>query len=323
MTSLEVWGLDNTAEAVYRTALRNPELDPAELSAHLDLSEVVVRTALSDLARVGLVSLGPTGVVPAAPAVTLAALLQGELGSIEERRAKLEAVRADLATFSADHVAGQTRIWSSVPFEVLSQEEAFAAFEELQRGTQGEVLTCHSVDEVDAVPTAFQELVREQLAEGRPMRAVYPASVVEDPVQLEYVRHWAAAGEQVRLLPYATREIDVFGDRVALVSSEWEGMTGSMILIHAPAMVAIVRELFERYWERAVPFNQAQARAQEGTLRAQVLELLVMGAKDETIARQLGISLRTVRRRVAEFMDEVGATTRFQAGMEAARRGLV
>lgn len=323
MTSLEVWGLDNTAEAVYRAALRNPEFDPAELSAHLDVSEVVVRTALSDLARVGLVSLGPTGVAPAAPAVTLAALLQAELGSIEERRAQLEAVRADLATFSADHVAGQTRIWSSVPFEVLSQEEAFAAFEELQRGTQGEVLTCHAVDEVDAVPTAFQELVREQLAEGRPMRAVYPASVVEDPVRLDYVRHWAAAGEQVRLLPYATREIDVFGDRVALVSSEWEGTPGSMILIHAPAMIAIVRELFERYWERAVPFNQAQARAQEGTLRAQVIELLVMGAKDETIARQLGISLRTVRRRIAEFMDEVGATTRFQAGMEAARRGLV
>lgn len=323
MTSLEVWSLDDTAETVYRAVLRNPEHDPSDLATHVDLDEVVVRTALTDLARVGLVSIGPTGVIPAPPATTLAALLQTELGRIEDRRAKLEAVRADLATFSADHVAGQTRIWSSVPFEVLSQEEAFAAFEELQRGTEGEVLTCHAVQEADAVPTAFQELVREQLARGRPMRAVYPASVVEDPVRLDYVRRWAAAGEQVRLLPYSTREIDVFGDRVAIVSSEWEGMTGSMILIHAPAMIAIVRELFERYWERAVPFNQAVATAQEGSAREQILELLVMGAKDETIARQLGVSLRTVRRRIAEFMDEVGATTRFQAGMEAARRGLV
>ena len=38
---------------------------------------------------------------------------------------------------------------------------------------------------------------------------------------------------------------------------------------------------------------------------------------------QLGVSLRTVRRRVADLMDELGAATRFQAGMEAARRGLV
>jgi DNA-binding NarL/FixJ family response regulator len=54
-----------------------------------------------------------------------------------------------------------------------------------------------------------------------------------------------------------------------------------------------------------------------------VLELLQLGLKDETIARQLGISLRTVRRRIAMVMDEVGATTRFQAGIEAARRGLI
>jgi DNA-binding NarL/FixJ family response regulator len=49
----------------------------------------------------------------------------------------------------------------------------------------------------------------------------------------------------------------------------------------------------------------------------------MLGAKDETIARQLGVSLRTVRRRVAELMDELGASTRFQAGMEAVRRGLL
>jgi DNA-binding NarL/FixJ family response regulator len=57
--------------------------------------------------------------------------------------------------------------------------------------------------------------------------------------------------------------------------------------------------------------------------RRLILELLMLGTKDESIARQLGISLRTVRRRVAGLMDELGATTRFQAGLEAARRGLL
>ena len=45
--------------------------------------------------------------------------------------------------------------------------------------------------------------------------------------------------------------------------------------------------------------------------------------KDEQIARELGLSLRTVRRRVAEVLDELGATSRFQAGVEAVRRGWV
>ena len=46
------------------------------------------------------------------------------------------------------------------------------------------------------------------------------------------------------------------------------------------------------------------------------------GAKDEQIARTMGISLRTVRRRIASLLAELGVDSRFQAGMEAVRRGL-
>jgi DNA-binding NarL/FixJ family response regulator len=41
------------------------------------------------------------------------------------------------------------------------------------------------------------------------------------------------------------------------------------------------------------------------------------------IARQVRISQRTVERRLRAIMDELGATTRFQAGVQAAKRGLV
>lgn len=320
---LDVWGLDDTAEAVYRALLRRPDLDARGAAAHLELAEDVVEGALAALQRLGLVGRTGTGLQPAPPTTALAALLQGELRTLEERRARLDEVRVGLTTFAADHLVGQNRGWSAVPFEVLGDEEAVVAIEDLQRTTDGEVLTCHAVDEIDIVPRSFDEVVLEQLVAGRPMRAVYPASVVEDPVKLEYVRRWAAAGEQARLLTFSASEIDVFGDRAAVVSSRWEGRSGSKILIHAPAMIAILRELFERYWERAVPITRVAGAKSGGDIRERLLELLMMGAKDETIARALGVSLRTVRRRIAELMDEVGATTRFQAGMEAARRGLL
>jgi DNA-binding NarL/FixJ family response regulator len=35
----------------------------------------------------------------------------------------------------------------------------------------------------------------------------------------------------------------------------------------------------------------------------------------------MGLGLRTVRRRISGLMIELGADTRFQAGVEAARRG--
>ena len=54
---------------------------------------------------------------------------------------------------------------------------------------------------------------------------------------------------------------------------------------------------------------------------AHLLALMAAGLKDEVVARQLGLSLRTVRRRIAHLMDELDADTRFQAGLEASRRG--
>jgi DNA-binding NarL/FixJ family response regulator len=54
-----------------------------------------------------------------------------------------------------------------------------------------------------------------------------------------------------------------------------------------------------------------------------ILALMAAGATDATIARQTGISQRTVERRVRALMDQLGAGTRFQAGVQAARRGLI
>jgi DNA-binding NarL/FixJ family response regulator len=55
--------------------------------------------------------------------------------------------------------------------------------------------------------------------------------------------------------------------------------------------------------------------------RTFLLRQLASGAKDEQIARTMGLSLRTIRRRIADLMIELGADTRFQAGAEAVRRG--
>jgi DNA-binding NarL/FixJ family response regulator len=56
---------------------------------------------------------------------------------------------------------------------------------------------------------------------------------------------------------------------------------------------------------------------------ARILSLLSDGRSDSTIARESGISLRTVERRVRSLMDRLGAKTRFQAGVQAARRGWI
>ncbi|OLT18092.1 hypothetical protein BJF80_02095 [Serinicoccus sp. CUA-874] len=77
--------------------------------------------------------------------------------------------------------------------------------------------------------------------------------------------------------------------------------------------------LFDELWRRAEPLMSRDASAQD----VKLLELLSLGFKDEAIARQMGLGLRTVRRRVAALMDEHGVDTRFQLGLAVSRRGLV
>jgi DNA-binding CsgD family transcriptional regulator len=146
---------------------------------------------------------------------------------------------------------------------------------------------------------------------------------MEDKRRIAYVQKWAVAGEQVRLSVQPLPTLAVFGTEVAMVSASAPDEPGSgRILVRAPALVSMVTLLFEQYWARSVPLG-VSVDGQGMDDRRRILELLVAGTKDESIARQLGLSLRTVRRRVADLMDELGARTRFQAGVEAARRGLL
>ena len=193
--------------------LRNPDLDRDQLARHLELQPELVAAAVDDLLRVGLVARAGAGLALASPATTLAALVHVELSDLEERRSRLDAVRASLSGFAADHMVGQSRAWSSMPFELLSMDESFAAVEDIQRGTTGEVLSCHPAVNIEVDAPTYVDLLTHQLAEGRPMRGLYPTDVLGDPARLAYVRQWSDAGEDVRLMSQTLPAIAVFGDR--------------------------------------------------------------------------------------------------------------
>ncbi|MFE7357241.1 response regulator transcription factor [Streptomyces sp. NPDC057543] len=57
------------------------------------------------------------------------------------------------------------------------------------------------------------------------------------------------------------------------------------------------------------------------TTPRQLLTYLSGGLTDESIARELGVSERTVARRITRLQQMLGARTRFQLGVQASRRG--
>ena len=89
-------------------------------------------------------------------------------------------------------------------------------------------------------------------------------------------------------------------------------------VVRHPLIVESLQWLFDAVWDNAVPIVAGSYL--EGDPRRQMLvSLLMSGSTDTAIANQLGINVRSVRRWIAELMDELGVTTRLQLGAALVR----
>lgn len=168
-----------------------------------------------------------------------------------------------------------------------------------------------------AIAAAF----KVALGQGRRARGIYPVRALHQARSVLTDR--AATGEEIRLLPDVPSRLAIVGETRALLP-EFPGVANERALVLRDAgLVAHLKLYFEEMWEQAVALPVFEARDVRGEARRLLLSELADGARDEQIARKLGIGLRTVRRRIAQVMLELGAESRFQAGVEAVRRGWI
>ncbi|ARP73108.1 DNA-binding response regulator [Streptomyces pluripotens] len=162
------------------------------------------------------------------------------------------------------------------------------------------------------------------IARGVRHRSIYETKFLSDPVGAAILERCAAAGEEIRLLPRLTVKMKLTDGLQALMALT---PTGSSVALHltSPVVVDALRHYFELLWREARPLTapppSSGAVEERERQRLGIAALMRQGLKDEAIARRLGLTSRTVRRRISEIMDELSAETRFAAGAEAQRRG--
>ncbi|WP_310525969.1 LuxR C-terminal-related transcriptional regulator [Nocardioides sp.] len=154
---------------------------------------------------------------------------------------------------------------------------------------------------------------------GRRVRAIYPARVLQEAPAILIGR--AAIGEQIRVLPEVPTRMAIIGATRAMLPEPLGVGNQRRILIRQQAIVQVLTAWFDELWDSATAVTTLDRGEARPDLRRLLLAQLAAGGKDEQIARTLNISLRTVRRRIAALMSDLGVDTRFQAGVEAARRG--
>lgn len=166
------------------------------------------------------------------------------------------------------------------------------------------------------------ELDAELVARGLSVRAVYGRALAAGPRARKYLQTLADLGAEVRLADQVPFDLLLFDATTAVMPSAPSRPTDPMLVLHGSDLMGTYVAMYNDVWSRSAPLAD-QAEGSLSNRQEDVLRYLAAGLSDEQIGRHLGISARTVRRIAVELMEQVGATSRFQAGVRAAELGLV
>jgi DNA-binding CsgD family transcriptional regulator len=259
---------------------------------------------------------GPaSGIIDADPRDTLARLLDVEEARQRARREDLATIRNALARLH------DLDIPRDVPaIAPITAELAPTLLRILNEETSGPVRSAVLTAAVGSgVAPDLIANTQAAIRAGLEQRAVYDETVLQNAQGRSWVAEWAEVGERQRVLAGVPSEFAVYGERAVVAPGVWGDPEADYVVVRDPMLVQVFCSLFDRMWDHAAPVTTG--RVGDEAEDEYLLSLLSRGLKDEAIARYLGWSLRTVRRRVARLMVDLGARTRFQLGAEAVRAG--
>jgi sugar-specific transcriptional regulator TrmB len=251
---LEFLGLDDSAAAVYR-ALLSADARLAEISVATGLSESGVHAALGTLAKLGL-AVAPAsasdGWRPVRPELGFAALAHKYEAELASSNHQLAAVRAA--------AAAATAIWSARlqhtegSFVLLDDmQDALAEADRLAERATKEYLQAMPAGQALIAPAHSDlSILESAVARGVSVRVLCHDSACSGGAALAYARRAAGARAEVRTAAISPLALVICDGEVALVPAASERPQAAL-RIGEPAIVAVLRAVFENSWDTATP----------------------------------------------------------------------
>ncbi len=323
-------GITPDVELVYRALLARPGATVSGLAGALAQPRTHVSTALADLVDVGLVLRSDDRTfVAAPPAVALGAL-------ITERRDGLRLAEQALATLAEEHRAAVAGKDIGDQIEVVTGVDAIRhRYRQVQQAASRELRMFVTAPFV-AVPPGENSAEITAVDRGVVIRAVLDKAVLSEPGAAEETDDSLQRGVELRVADRLPLKLVIADAELALVplADEHGGEPGA-VLLQRSGLLAALDALFESTWRHAYPLTRSQLEGDGdladphgsdgpdglSVLDRQVLGLMLAGLSDQAVASQLGLSLRTVQRRLRHLQDLAGVKSRMQLGWYAARQG--
>lgn len=317
--------MDEFVISVYERAIGRGAFDPARIAEELGVPPHRAEQAVGVLRELRLVKPAEGGtdrLVAVSPEAAQMELLVPLEREILDSRHRLAGFKGQLSSFVAAFEK-QARTRTEPVVITGDQEEIELRLLEAAQSCTTEVLVMQPcVARETRELRLARPLVLEALRRGARGRILYPHTARGDSGTRAHLGELLPAGGQVRTTKEVSDRFLVFDRKTAFIPS---GEDGEIAVVYESTVAAFLAGLHARVWESAVDFDSGAA-GYAGTmeeLKVTLLSLLASGAKDEVIARRVGMSERTFRRHVATIMQDLSASSRFQAGVLAARTGLV
>ncbi len=321
---LDAIGLDRHHTEVNRLLLGLPSADAEQVARQASLGVRDARAILDDLEALGLIARqasSPDRVVASPPSVALRPMLL-------ERERRLTAAHEALVHLSDLYREGAAqRTAPDVVDVVLGPEAVVQRIGQLQASAEREV-KAFVLEDVALMSGADNTEEDLALARGVRYRVVVETAVLQRPGFIDVVRELEPLGEEVRVRDALPTRLFIADESLAILPmhSHGERRVSGALLVHPSGLLDLVLAMFEEAWRGAPRLLAEHGEVREpeaGPVDRELLSLLLLGLTDAAAGAQLGLSVRTVQRRVAELMERAGVTTRIQLGAEAVRRGWV
>jgi predicted transcriptional regulator len=328
--ALTALGLTQADSRIYAVLVGHPRSTSAELADACGISPVAAGRALGRLTRMGLVrkiSERPARHLAITPDVAISDL-------INRREAELNRARTVAHELMDTHREANRILHPDTAVDVLTNRDDISAMaRRIQVDAQIQVRAFDRPPYIDRPGSNLAAQIERQ-RRGVRHRVVYDRAAVALRGRLEEdIMPSARAGEQARVRPELPLKLILCDDRMGIIpfSIAPRGEAAAYV-IYGSSLLAALSALFEAEWDRAVPLSDVVSqRGDEDAPPApdgepdedtcNLLTLLAAGLTDDAIARSLGWSTRTTQRRLQRLMITLGASTRFQAGLLATRRG--
>ena len=324
---LEALGLSEDEERAYQRLVAGTLESAEDLAAALGLEARTAETLLSTLESKGLVARSvadPTRFAASPPAVALGAMLTEQQEAL--RRAGLQ-----VTTLAETYrTAADERSLVDVIEVVHGPQAVGQRFLQLQRGARNEVLAFVKASVAVVSP---EENVDEDraLERGVTYRLVIEAQAFDRPGYFDDVRQLVESGGTCRVRESVPIRLLVVDRELALLPLAGTDDRGSgALLVHPSGLLDALVALFELAWDGGQSFSPTGDSTGDWSadhdaspldeVDRQLLTLLFHGLTDQAIGGQLGMSQRTVQRRVRQLMERAGVSSRFQLGHAAAGR---